>query len=226
MISPPHILTVHGKRNRVRTIPIEDKGARAALTDWLHHRGYDDGPLFTRAKQSGHPINKPITDQRLYAMLAKRGQQAGLKHFTPHDLRRSFAGDLFDAGVSTPLQCKHSWATPTPRPPRDTTGAVKPPSGRHYESCMYLISATILDTAAIVRRFWIEALQNALSLKIYHHVSGSEPDSQARARSRQRHLLRVAETVCEERRESGIRKSFNSYWEEKIADFFAKLRHY
>jgi site-specific recombinase XerD len=32
-------------------------------------------------------------------MLNKRGQQAGINHFSPHDLRRTLAGDLLDSGA-------------------------------------------------------------------------------------------------------------------------------
>jgi hypothetical protein len=40
-----------------------------------------------------------LSDQAVYAILKKRGETAGLSSFTPHDIRRTFAGDLLDAGV-------------------------------------------------------------------------------------------------------------------------------
>ena len=35
----------------------------------------------------------------MFKRLVKRREEAGLKPFSPHDLRRTFAGDLLDAGV-------------------------------------------------------------------------------------------------------------------------------
>jgi integrase len=96
-------LTVTGKRNKTRAIPIEDPGARGALADWLHVRGATAGPLFTRIDRAAggqHTVTLDgLTDQAIYYILDERRQQAGLEPFTPHDLRRTFAGDLFDSGA-------------------------------------------------------------------------------------------------------------------------------
>ena len=96
-------LTVTGKRQKTRAIPIEDTGARGALADWLHLRGRDDGPLFTRIDRAagGHHLITAdrLTDQGIYYVLEERRKQAGIEPFTPHDLRRTFAGDLLDAGA-------------------------------------------------------------------------------------------------------------------------------
>jgi site-specific recombinase XerD len=40
-----------------------------------------------------------MSDQAIYAMLKKRAEQAGIASFSPHDLRRTFVGDLLDAGA-------------------------------------------------------------------------------------------------------------------------------
>ena len=92
-------LRVHGKRNKTRTVPIEDKGALDALSDWLYLRGEVPGALFTRIRKGGAILADGLSDQAIYSMLKKRGEQAGLSAFTPHDIRRTFAGDLLDAGV-------------------------------------------------------------------------------------------------------------------------------
>ena len=92
-------LTVHGKRNKVRTIPLEDRGALDALADWLYFRGIEPGPLFLRIRKGGHILPTGLTDQGIYHILRKRGEEAGAAAFTPHDLRRTFAGDLLDAGA-------------------------------------------------------------------------------------------------------------------------------
>lgn len=92
-------LTVQGKRNKTRTIPVEDMGAQDALADWLYFRGHHEGPLFSRIKKGGDVTNKALTDQGVYFVLSKRREQAKVAEFTPHDMRRSFAGDLLDAGA-------------------------------------------------------------------------------------------------------------------------------
>src|SRR5690606_29951158 len=92
-------LRVRGKRNKTRSVPVEDHGAQDALADWLHVRGDWDGALFVRIKKGGNVTQVGLTDQGIYHILHKRGQQAQTAKFSPHDLRRTFAGDLLDAGA-------------------------------------------------------------------------------------------------------------------------------
>jgi site-specific recombinase XerD len=40
-----------------------------------------------------------MADQVVLDMLQKRGKQAGVASFSPHDLRRSFISDLLDGGA-------------------------------------------------------------------------------------------------------------------------------
>ncbi|MDI9548763.1 MAG: tyrosine-type recombinase/integrase [Chloroflexota bacterium] len=91
--------TIRGKRNRIRTLPVEDPGALGALDDWLHLRGGAPGALFTRIRKGEFITQEGLSDQGVYYVLNRRGRQAGTAPFTPHDLRRTFAGDLLDAGV-------------------------------------------------------------------------------------------------------------------------------
>ena len=54
-----------------------------------------------------NPINKGgavqrgkgMTAQAIYKMLMKRGAEAGVKSFSPHDFRRTVAGDMLDRNV-------------------------------------------------------------------------------------------------------------------------------
>ena len=86
-----------GQKDRVAYLT---KGAVAALDEWLTVRSTGPGPLSWPADGRGRaPVNRRMADQSVFVILRKRGQQARLKPFTPHDLRRSFVGDLLDAGA-------------------------------------------------------------------------------------------------------------------------------
>lgn len=91
-------LTVLTKRNKTLALPIE-AGLAAALGDWLAVRGVQPGPLLCAVDKAGHVQQAGISGAAVYRALQKRGAQAGVKPFTPHDLRRTFAGDLLDAGA-------------------------------------------------------------------------------------------------------------------------------
>jgi integrase len=87
-----------GKGNKERVVPVGN-GALDALEDWLHVRGVFAGPLFYRIEKGGHIYHDRLTTQAIYTILRSRAAQAGVKEFSPHDLRRTFAGDLLDAGA-------------------------------------------------------------------------------------------------------------------------------
>lgn len=91
---------VRGKRNKQRLVPVLG-GVAAAVTDWLACRGQEPGPLFFRIRRGDHVVRpfKRLTTQAVYKMLNERAKQAGVEKLSPHDLRRSFVGDLLDAGA-------------------------------------------------------------------------------------------------------------------------------
>ncbi len=91
-------LVVRGKGDKVRKVWIQGQAAEA-LADWLAVRGKQMGPLFLRLARGRHPPHRRLTPQAVYDLLRKRARQAGVKPFSPHDLRRSFVGTLLDAGV-------------------------------------------------------------------------------------------------------------------------------
>ena len=92
------VLTVRGKRNKIRTTPIAN-GAAAALADWLAVRGSTPGALFWRIRSGDRPTGERMTTQAVYSIFAARAEAANVPVFSPHDLRRTFAGDLLDAGA-------------------------------------------------------------------------------------------------------------------------------
>ena len=84
-----------GNKQRVAYVP---GGTSAALDGWISIRGNEAGPLFYSVRRGDNMESKGLTDQAVYNILASRADKAGIKRFTPHDLRRTFAGDLLDAG--------------------------------------------------------------------------------------------------------------------------------
>jgi len=89
-------LLVHGKRNKQRYVPLVE-GAARALGDWLTVRGDAAGPLFHVVGNRNR--GGRMTTQAVYAMLKARAEAAGIPTMSPHDLRRTFVGDLLDAGA-------------------------------------------------------------------------------------------------------------------------------
>ena len=86
------------KRGKQRTV-YPTNGAYDALADWLDVRGDEPGPLFWAIRKGGHPQPGGMKDTAIYTIMQKRAKQAGVKHFSPHDLRRTFVGDALDAGI-------------------------------------------------------------------------------------------------------------------------------
>lgn len=111
------LIKLTGKGNKQRTNYIEN-GALDAMLDWLQVRGNEPGPLFIPINKSGRMNFDRMTDQAIYGMLQKRGKQAGIKDFSPHDLRRTFISDMLEAGADIATVAKlagHSNVTTTAR---------------------------------------------------------------------------------------------------------------
>lgn len=92
-------LTVRsGKGNLDRTSPM-NLGACESTDLWLDIRGSTPGPLFLPISKSERTMDRRMTDQGVLYILQRRAREAGVAAFTPHDLRRTFIGDLLDAGA-------------------------------------------------------------------------------------------------------------------------------
>lgn len=102
-------LTVRSGKGRKDRMAYAPAGCRAALEAWLPVRATETGPLFVPIGKggkdkdgngkSGRLAERKMTDQAVLYILRKRGKQAGLAAFSPHDLRRTFIGDLLEAGA-------------------------------------------------------------------------------------------------------------------------------
>lgn len=85
-----------GRKDRLCHVP---SGARVALERWLGVRGRDAGPLFVPVRKGGGIVVRRMTDQAVYSGLREIAARAGVQALSPHDLRRTFVGDLLDAGA-------------------------------------------------------------------------------------------------------------------------------
>jgi len=76
-------------------------GAWAALEAWVAARGEAPGALFVAVNKGGavDPELRGLSGQAVADALQRLGRRAGVAEFSPHDLRRTFAGDLLDAGA-------------------------------------------------------------------------------------------------------------------------------
>lgn len=91
-------LTIRGKGNKTRKVPLPS-GARSALEDWLEIRGKEQGPMFCPIKKNDTMlIGRGLSAKALDKIYKKLADKAGIE-FKTHDLRRTFAGNLMDAGV-------------------------------------------------------------------------------------------------------------------------------
>jgi len=89
----------HGKGNKARLVPVRN-GARTALVAWLAVRGIEAGALFLPIRRGGKIEAREMSPDAVLKALARRAKAAGIAaSFSPHDLRRTFAGDMLDAGA-------------------------------------------------------------------------------------------------------------------------------
>ena len=92
-------LKVRGKGNKERMVYLAG-AATEALFDWLELRGEHGGALFQPVRKNGAVYKEGrLTDTAVYKALKKRSLQANVRSFSPHDLRRTFVGDLLERGA-------------------------------------------------------------------------------------------------------------------------------
>lgn len=92
------LMVKQAKGRKQRTAYVSG-GALAALKSWLGMRGTFDGALFNPILKNGTVVKRAMTAQAVYYILKKRAEQADVPDFSPHDMRRTFVGDLLDRGA-------------------------------------------------------------------------------------------------------------------------------
>jgi site-specific recombinase XerC len=95
-------ITVRGKGNKRRFVYVAG-GAKLALDAWVAIRGplfaLESGALFLPVTKAGTIVAQRMTAHGVFKLLQRLGDKAGLASFSPHDFRRTYIGDLLDAGA-------------------------------------------------------------------------------------------------------------------------------
>lgn len=112
------VVRVVGKGAKERLVYL-DNGAMEAIADYIEARGQAPGALLWSARKGGK-LNQGagITDEAVAVILKRCATRSGVTKLSPHDLRRSFVGDLLDAGVeiaTVAAMAGHSRVTTTQR---------------------------------------------------------------------------------------------------------------
>ncbi|MBW4674695.1 MAG: tyrosine-type recombinase/integrase [Desmonostoc geniculatum HA4340-LM1] len=90
---------VRGGKGRKDRIVFFPEAAIAHIQKWVTTRSNDPGPLLLPISKAPYVVWRRLSDQAVMSIMLARGAAAGIGDFTPHDFRRTFAGDLLDAGV-------------------------------------------------------------------------------------------------------------------------------
>jgi integrase len=101
-------LEIHGgKGNKDRVVFIRN-GAADTIAAWFAFRGDGPGPLLCPVAKNGRIEIRRLTGDTVYRVAQKRGEEAGIKPFGPHDLRRTCLSEMLDRGVD--LATARTWA--------------------------------------------------------------------------------------------------------------------
>jgi len=91
-------LVVRGKGNKQR-LAWATNGSRDALDAWLAVRGDTPGALFHPVTKGGTVLRRRMSDQAIAELVRRLAPKAKIARFSPHDMRRTFIGDLLDGGA-------------------------------------------------------------------------------------------------------------------------------
>lgn len=92
-------LKVRRGKGRKDRIVYATNGSQDAIDDWLDLRGDEPGALLCPVRKGGRIEVRQMTPQAVLYRMRHRAKQAGVERFSPHDLRRTYIGELLDAGA-------------------------------------------------------------------------------------------------------------------------------
>lgn len=121
--------SVIGKGNRERRIfPPEAVAAR--LAEWLRIRGTGGcGNVFVAVLKGGRVCTDiPLSSMAIWKVIERRAREVNIAHFSPHDLRRTFATRMLDLGADLDTikeAMGHSSVTTTQRYVKNTDERVR-----------------------------------------------------------------------------------------------------
>lgn len=121
-----------GKGRKERTV-YAINGASEALADWLAVRGRDAGPLLVPVARGGRLVMRRLHSQAIYNALRRRADEAGVRRFMPHDLRRTCISEMLEAGAdlaTTQRYAGHASPTTTARYDRRPEAAKRAAAAR------------------------------------------------------------------------------------------------
>ena len=91
-------LRIIGKGDKQREVYLTEEAA-AYLGAWLARTEEIDGPIFCPINKWGKPVERNMTPTAVAQVIDTVRRRAQLPKLTTHDFRRTFIGDLLDAGV-------------------------------------------------------------------------------------------------------------------------------
>ena len=109
------VLNGKGAKDRVVFLPA---GARRAVENWIARRGAWPGALLCPIRRGGALEQRTMTAQAILLRVRHLSKRAGIAQISPHDLRRTFVGELLEAGADVSSVAKlagHANPTTTAR---------------------------------------------------------------------------------------------------------------
>ncbi|MCY4442456.1 MAG: tyrosine-type recombinase/integrase [Deltaproteobacteria bacterium] len=92
-------LTIRRGKGRKERYAYFPDGGQEAIDAWIEHRGTWPGTLLCPVKKGGHVEQRSMTAQAVLMRLRFLASLARVPRFTPHDLRRTFVGELLSKGA-------------------------------------------------------------------------------------------------------------------------------
>jgi integrase len=93
------VLRVHGKGRKTATIDLP-RSVMSAMESWRKISTPDrNSPIIRRIWKGGKIAKTGLSTDGIWRVVGDCALSAGIDHVAPHDLRRSVAGALFNAGV-------------------------------------------------------------------------------------------------------------------------------